>query len=355
MFMRSRSDLHAEGNNARLTSRLSTVMFSSTILAFLVFCTSSTSVLAQSGARFGLEIDVQLRMANGHPGPRGVHITMESAEGGTEGDCQTSEGGKCELRPTSAGVYIVRLREPGYKEMSARVELTAITRQFVTLELQPSDRGSQPRTTAPANSGSVSAAELNMPPKALAEFQKGQKAMEQKKMDEAISHLRKSVSQYDASPQSHLLLGSAYLEKQDWKQAQASLEKVIQLDPNLSDAYLELGAVYNQTKDYPKAETALTKGLQLSPDAAGGHYELAKTYWAMNRWQDAAPHASQAVATLPNLAPPHVLLGNIFLRRNDPQRALHEYQEYLRLDPNGSMAAGTREMVAKIEKSLSKK
>ena len=134
-----------------------------------------------------------------------------------------------------------------------------------------------------------------------------------------------------------------------------TLEKAISLDPKLSDAYLELGAVYNQTKDFPKAETALTKGLELSPDAGGGHYELAKTYWAMGRWQDAAPHATAAVASLPNLAPPHVLLGNILLRKNDLAGALHEYQEYLRLDPNGSMAQGTRDMVEKVQKALEKK
>src|SRR5437762_12544481 len=120
--MRSRYYSHLDNNDERLMSRPWTATFPSLLFTFLIFLLSSASTLAQSGARFGLEIDVQLRMANGHPGPRGVHITMESAEGGTEGDCQTSEGGKCELRPTASGVYIVRLREPGYKEASARVE-----------------------------------------------------------------------------------------------------------------------------------------------------------------------------------------------------------------------------------------
>jgi Flp pilus assembly protein TadD len=310
---------------------------------------------AQGGSRFGLEIDVQIRMANGHPGPRGIHVVLDSAEGGSEGDCQTREGGKCELRPTSAGVYMVRVREQGYLEASARVELTTITRQMVTLELKPVDGGSQPATDDPASGTTISAAELSMPPKALVEFQKGKKAIDEKKIDDGISHLRKSVAIYNESSQSHLLLGSAYLEQKNWTNAQASLEKAIELDPKLSDAYLELGAVYNQTKNFPKAETVLTKGLELSPDAGGGHYELAKTYWAMGRWQDAAPHAKSAVASLPNLAPPHVLLGNILLRKNDLSGALSEYQSYLQLDPNGSMAPGTREMVEKIRTALSKK
>jgi Tfp pilus assembly protein PilF len=310
-----------------------------------------SSAPAQSGAKFGLEIDVQLRMANGHPGPRGIHVVLDSAEGGSEGDCQTSEGGKCELRPTSAGVYTVRLREPGYKEVSVRVELTSITRQFVTLELKPANGPAQPTSTDAPSGSVVSTAELNMPPKAKAELLKGQKALQERKIGESISHLRKSASLYDAAPETHLLLGSAYLEQKSWKDAQAAFERALQLDPKLSDAYLELGAVFNQTADYPKAEAALKHGLELSPDAAGGHYELAKTYWAMGKWRDAAPHAKTAVNALPGLAPPHVLYGNVLLRQNDPQSALREYQEYLRLEPNGPMAAGAREMIAKIQKA----
>jgi Flp pilus assembly protein TadD len=313
------------------------------------------AVSAQSSVRFGLEIDVQLRLTNGHPGPRGVHVVLDSAEGGTEGDCQTREGGKCEFRPNSAGVYMVRLQEPGYESASVRVELTSITRQMVTLEMKPVDGGPQPATNEAGSPGMVSAAEANLPPKAYAELVKARQAIDQKKMDEAIGHLRKSISAYNGYPQAHLLLGSAYLEQKDWKNAQGSLEKAIELDPRLGDAYLELGAVYNQTREYPKAETALNKGLELSPDANGGHYELAKTYWAMGRWQDAEPHARAAVTGMPSLAPPHVLMGNILLKKSDLNGALHEYKEYLRLDPDGSMAAGTREMVEKINKALEKK
>jgi tetratricopeptide (TPR) repeat protein len=75
----------------------------------------------------------------------------------------------------------------------------------------------------------------------------------------------------------------------------------------------------------------------------------------MGRWQDAAPHATIAVRALPDLAAPHVLLGNILLRQNDPKAALHEYQEYLRLDPNGPMAPGTQEIIQKIQKTLEKR
>src|SRR5262252_6273824 len=119
------------------------------ITPFILGWPIPAALSAQSSVRFGLEIDVQLRMTNGHPGPRGVHVVLDSAEGGSEGDCQTREGGKCEFRPNSAGVYMVRLQEPGYQSASVRVELTSITRQMVTLEMKPVDTGPPPNANEP--------------------------------------------------------------------------------------------------------------------------------------------------------------------------------------------------------------
>jgi hypothetical protein len=45
-------------------------------------------------------------------------------------------------------------------------------------------------------------------------------------------------------------------------------------------------------------------------------------------------------------------MGNILLKKRDAEGALREFQEYLRLDPNGPMAAAVRDVVAKIQKAL---
>jgi Flp pilus assembly protein TadD len=309
------------------------------------------------GRSSGGVIDVQVRYATGEPGPRGIHVRLEAAEGGAAGDCQTRDGGKCQFNLSSSGVYLVRISERGYKEVTARVELISTTRGYASLELNPiPGASSQSAANVPGTSGnSVSAVDLSVPDNARQEYAKGENALKENKLDASVSHFRKAVHLYEAFPQAYQMLGTAYLQQGNWKDAQAALEKAIQLDSKLGDAYLELGAVFNQTKDYPKAEAALTRGLEFKPDAPGGHYELAKTYWAIGRWQDAAPHAATAVSEFPGLAAPHVLLGNILLRKNDPQGALREYEEYLRLDPNGPMAPGARDMVAKIQKALEKK
>ncbi len=325
----------------------------------LIFLTAPSLLYGQrsgmGGRVSGGVIDVQVRYANGKPGPSGIHVRLESPESGSAGDCQTVEGGKCQFTVPSNGVYMVRMSEQGYKEVIVRVELIGNSRGYATLELKPIPGGPPPEPAPDVPAGmsgnAVSAADLRIPENARQEFEKGQSALKENKLDAGISHLRKAIKLYDAFPLAYTVLGTTYLEQKNWKDAETALQKATSLDPKSAEAYLALGAVFNQTKDYPKAETALLRGLELKPDAPGGHYELAKAYWALGRWQEAAPHARKAVSDMPDLASPHVLLGNILLRENNPQDALREYQEYLRLDPNGSMAPGVHQMIEKIQKA----
>ena len=332
--------------------RLLSPIFLAILLFFLPF-----PVWAQRGNTSGrsngiAEINVQVRNPNGSAAPRGIHVRLESEEGGAADDCVTESGGKCRFQPNSAGMYVVRLNQIGYKEVSVHVNLVDSLRGYVTLDLKPDHPEAQrPDIPDGVTGDSISATELNIPENARQEFEKGRSAMQENKLDAGISHLRKAVKLYDAYPSAYTLLGTAYLEQQNWKDAEVALQKSIRFDPNSADAYLALGAVLNQTKDYPRAETALLRGLELKPDAATGHYELAKTYWALGRWREAAPHVRKAVSSMPDVASPHVLLGNVLLRENSPQEALQEYQEYLRLDPNGRMAPGARQMIDKIQKS----
>lgn len=307
-----------------------------------------------SGGRSGgnAEITVQVRNPDGTAGPRGIHVRLESAEGGSNGDCITEQGGKCRFLPGSGGMYVIRLNQLGYKEVAIGVNLIDTLRAYITLELKPDAGAGPPGASVAAMGNPVSAVDLGIPENARREFEKGEAALKQNSLDAGISHLRKAIKLYELFPQAYTLLGTAYLEQKNWKAAETALQKAASLDANASDAYLALGAMFNQTKEYSRAETALLRGLDLKPDAPAGHYELAKTYWELGRWQEAAPHAHKAVAGMPDVAGPHALLGNIHLRERNPQDALHEYQEYLRLDPDGSMAPGVHRMIEKLQRAL---
>jgi len=337
-----------------LMSRTSFRHFFSLILS----CLLAPSLLAQrpsGGSRgSGGVIDVQVRYKDGRPGPRGIHVRLEHAEGGAEADLETVDGGKCQFHQPTSGVFIVRIAEHDYKEVSARVELVGNPMGYVILDLIPLKKEPDPEVSVPPTdpADAVSVKDLAIPEPARLEFNKGEDALRAKNTDESVKHFQKAIKLYDAYPQAYRMLGDAFVEKQQWPEAETALKKSIELQPDLAPAYFDLGALRNQTKNYAGAEEALKKGLALTPDATVGKYELAKTYWGLGRWQDAAPLAADTVKALPDLAAAHVLLGNIRLKLRDAHGALHEYQEYLRIEPQGTMAAQVRDMVEKLQKAL---
>jgi len=302
----------------------------------------------------GLEINVQVRTADGKPAPTGIHVALELAEGGPVEDSTTQAGGHLRFVPPTTGLYVVRIKEPGYKQLSGRVDLISTPKGYVSLTLQPIPGQEPPQPSQDATGASVSAADLAVPDNAKKEFDAAQKALEAKNMDSGVTHLKKAIQLYPNFPQAYATLGAVYLEQKKYKEAQEALEKATQLDPKAAGAYIELGATLNQLKDYPAAVTALTKGLELNPDVPAGQYELAKTYMAQQQWQNAEPYLRKVVAAQPDMAGAHVMLGNVLLKKGDGPGALSEFQTYLKLDPNGPMAPGVRDVIPKIEAAIAK-
>ncbi|MGA8143083.1 MAG: tetratricopeptide repeat protein [Candidatus Acidiferrales bacterium] len=320
-------------------------------LAFISFLVP-VSVQAQTGMTQGpfqnVYIKIQVRNPDGSSASQGILIQLESAGAGVVDQCTTGSNGFCQFNPRTTGLYVLSVRQHGYLEIRKDVDLRDVRGAYVTLDLRSDSAGD----SKDAKAGSVSAADLAVPDDARKEFDAGQKALEAKDLNSGVAHLQKAIQLYDAFPQAYTMLGGAYVALGKYKDAEAALQKAVQLDPKASGAFIELGAAFNQEKDYPAAEKALSQGLTLNPEAVAGHYEIAKTYMALGRWQDADPHATKALAALPDMAPVHVLMGNILLKKRDARGALHEFQEYLRLDPNGSMAPSARDIVAKIQAAL---
>ena len=326
------------------------------LLSAMLLCSSAVALAQRSApSRFqNPEINVQVRTADGKAAPEGVHVVLEFAEGGNVDDCQTRSGGRCQFTPPSLGVYLVKLRQPGYKEAVYRVELVNTEKGYANLQMIPIPGEAPPPPPKDATGGSISAADLAVPDNAKKEFDAAQKALDAKDFDSGIAHLQRAIDMYANFPQAYATMGAAYMEQKKYKEAQTALEKAVQLDPKAAGAYIELGATLNQLKDYPSAVTALSKGLELNPDVPAGEYELAKAYMAQQQWQNAEPYLRKVVAAQPDMAGAHVMLGNVLLKKGDGQGALTEFQTYLKLEPNGPMAAGVREVIPKIEAFLAK-
>jgi tetratricopeptide (TPR) repeat protein len=154
--------------------------------------------------------------------------------------------------------------------------------------------------------------------------------------------------------QAYMLQGLAQMQLQQWSDAQWAFEEAAKVEPGNAKAYLGAGSALNEQRTYREAQKALQHSLEIRPDSAEAHYELARSLWGMGKWQAAEPHVRQAIALNKDYAGPHALMGNIYLQQEDAEAALAEFQECLRLDPEGSLAPSVKEMIAQIKKALGK-
>jgi tetratricopeptide (TPR) repeat protein len=154
--------------------------------------------------------------------------------------------------------------------------------------------------------------------------------------------------------QAYMLLGLAQMQLQHWSDAQWAFEEGAKVEPGNAKAYLGAGSALNEQKKFAEAQRALQLSLEIRPDSAEAHYELARSLWGMGKWQAAEPHARQAIELNRDYAGPHALMGNIYLQHEDAEAALAEFEECLRLDPEGSLAPSAKEIIAQLKKALGK-
>ncbi len=167
-----------------------------------------------------------------------------------------------------------------------------------------------------------------------------------------IAELKRALKSDPWYGPGYVLLGLAYMQTQRWEDAQFAFTEASKVEPGNAQAYLGLGSALNEQHDYAGARKALDHSLELSPDSAEAHYELARTLGALGKWQEAAPHASRAMELNPDYAGPHALMGNIYLEQQNLAFALAEFREYLRLEPQGSLAPEVKQIIPEIEKAM---
>lgn len=118
--------------------------------------------------------------------------------------------------------------------------------------------------------------------------------------DQAIPQLQRAISLDPKIPMAHYLLGEVYLFRSRFPAALEQFKAELAIDPVLWLAYWRLGDAYNRLGDLDPAERAL----------------------------------KQAILLNQNFSAPYILLGQIELKRRDPQLAAGFLEQALKMDPN---------------------
>lgn len=247
--------------------------------------------------------------------------------------------------------FAIAAKVPGYSSGFQVVDLMLVSSAEVTLDLHKETANKADAGSATFPPGSVPRRSANA--EAQQHLDRAQEILFHEHDPEgAIAELKQANKADPWYGPSYILLGLANMQLERWSDAQLAFSEASKVEPGNGQAYLGIGSALNEQHDYTGAQKALEQSLKLNPDSAEAQYELARTFSSLEKWDAAEPHARRAIELNSDYSGPHILLANIYLEQQNLSAARQEFQEYLRLDPEGSLAGPARQTMVEIDRAL---
>jgi Tfp pilus assembly protein PilF len=196
------------------------------------------------------------------------------------------------------GDYTLVVEATGYKSTQRDLNLSVAMRYEVDTNLQKEG----------VDSGDAARAKPLLAPKAKEALDKSLKALSANKLSEAEKHVAEAVQLAPFHPDVLYVQGVLFLDKRNWVQAQAVLEKASQMDPSNGRVFSALGMALADQGKFDEAVGPLEKSLQLDAGTWETHWALGKAYYHRGQYDQALKTSQLALTESKGKAPQIELL-----------------------------------------------
>lgn len=305
-----------------------------TVVLVLTF---SSVVVAQLGAMrergphtlYG-DIKIETEPGKESQKPMSLEIQLYIINGTLIDRTTVTSNGRYRFMDLSNGEYDVVVVSENVEVARIRVRVQAVYkndfRQDIVLEAKSKE--------APINKAvTVSAADVyerTSANKSL--FGKAQKAVDEKKYDEAADLFTRLVTADEKDFQAWTELGTVQLMKNNVEEAEKDYRRAIQERPTFMLALLNLGRVLSVQKKYEAAIEPLTEAVKLTPTSPEANYMLGEAYLQIKKGSKAVPYLTDAAKF--GKAEAHLRLATLYNAAGMKDKAALEYEEFLKKKPD---------------------
>jgi tetratricopeptide (TPR) repeat protein len=153
------------------------------------------------------------------------------------------------------------------------------------------------------------------------------------KFEDVITLLTDKVLETQKEAELYLWRGNTWYYKEDYDNAIADYDKVIEINPNFTDVYYNRGLAWFAKKEYDKAIEDYTKVIDLKPDYADVYYTDRGNAWmAKKKYDNAIADYTEAINKNPAFENAYYCRGLAKKEKNvDPKESKLDFEKYLEL------------------------
>ena len=312
----------------------------------ILACLGTALFLAVPGGCWGSDntIEGEVRVTTGGALPSGITVKLEVAEDVVVAQKTIGPTGRFAFYNLTSEFYRVIVKAEGFQPASAQVDMQYYASRFPTVYLTPLGSKKTPPTP------SESTTDLAAPKKARKEYQQGHAALEAKDQAGARQHFEKAIEMDACYARALTELGVVLTLQGELSPAENSFQKAIHCDGEFLEPYIQLGILLDLEKKYSASESILRQGLRVAPSDWQPYYRLGAVHQHSGKYKEAEEEYLQAIS-LSAAAPAevHLRLADAYIQEKDYDQAYTEMQAYLRIAPDGPLAAQTRAMLQQLE------
>ena len=299
----------------------------------------------------------QIRIARGNFPSERIFVTLQT-RGVTVHQVYTDNEGRFAFYnlPTNPYHVIIEHKEYFPIDQLVIVNPAVSANSYVTINLEPrTESKDEGAAAAPAVTGAnpylADLAEYTKryPKSVVKEFEAAVKSEKGGKVEEAIRHYQKAISEAPDFYPARNNLGSTYLNQGNFEGAQKEFEEVIRINQSDAAAYFNLGNVFLLTRRYDDCLRMVEEGLRKQPNSGLGHFLLGSVYGRLGRLHEAERALHDAIQFEPTLSKVHLELVNLYLREKRTPEAISELKFFLKTFPADAMALQARQVLSRLE------
>lgn len=298
-----------------------------------------------------------LRVPGGGAPAEAVLVLLET-RGATVDSVYTDSQGVYGFHNLHPNPYYIVINDEHYQPERRESSLIPTTLQpvvFVDIVLtpKPTAKGADkvPAKALGANQNLTDAREYakKFPKPAVKEFEKGNKADQEDKKEEAIRHYQKALQIAPEFYEAHNNLGSDYLSKSDFTSARKEFEQAIQQNQSDAAGYFNLSNTWMLMGDLPEAQKYLNEGIRREPESALGQFLLGSLNMKTGKLPEAEQALQQAIKFNPLMVQPRLQLVNLLLQQGKKQAAIEQLHDFVTNFPDNPFSPQARKVLEKLE------